>query len=191
MEEDWILLCRWKSWKFIKLPFRLSFLYPHTKKNNNQYPTILSPTPFVEHTQKSWICLFKIKFCSFNILLIVPDFFLIIKATKQATLKCWNWFCGKKHHSCEVRCLIFTTSQLSIAGVIMGHVPFLAWTFLGQWGKSKAFIFKNVHVHVEIFKEFRVFMCFCFFYSFILVLHNCMLSTEKKFCGRFLCDINC
>ena len=27
----------------------------------------LSPTPFVKHTQKSWICLFKIKFCSLNI----------------------------------------------------------------------------------------------------------------------------
>ena len=38
-------------------------MYPSTKKNNDQYPTMLSPTPFVQHTQKSQICLFKNRFC--------------------------------------------------------------------------------------------------------------------------------
>ena len=99
----------------------------------------LSPTPFVEHTQKSWICLFKIRFCFLNIFpdaLLFPDFFLIIDITKHSTLKPWNWFCGKRHHSCEIRCPIFTLSQLFIAGVIRGRVSFLPWLFSGQLGKS-------------------------------------------------------
>ena len=34
-------------------------------------------------------------------------------------------------------------SQLSVAGVIMGHVLFLPWLFLGQWGKSESLIFNK------------------------------------------------
>ena len=69
-----------------------------------------------------------------------PNFFLIIKTTKRSTLKHWNQFCGKRHHLYEIRC---TPSQLSIAGVITGHVLFLPWLFLGQWGKIGTLIFTN------------------------------------------------
>ena len=41
MRQTWKLSWRWKSWKFITLPFRLSFMYPPSKKNNDQYLTML------------------------------------------------------------------------------------------------------------------------------------------------------
>ena len=83
----------WKFWKFIILPFRLSFMYPPTKKNINTLHA-LSPTPFVKHTEKFRICVFKIRFCLFNIfmLLIISRFFLDNQGYfKHSTLKHWKW----------------------------------------------------------------------------------------------------
>ena len=51
MRQAWKLPWRWKSWEFIILPFRLFFMYPPTKKNNDQYPTMLFPTAFVKHSK--------------------------------------------------------------------------------------------------------------------------------------------
>ena len=73
-------------------------------------------------------------------------FFLIIKTIKYSSLKHWNWFCRKRHHFCEIICPVFTPSQLSINGVIMGHVLFLPWLFLGQWGGSETLFLLSVHV---------------------------------------------
>ena len=98
------------------------------------------PTPFVEHSEKFQICLFKIRF---SLLYIFADFFFIIKTSKYSTLKHWNQFCGKRHHSYGIRCPVFTPSQLSIAGLITGHVLFLPWLFLDQWGKSETLIFNK------------------------------------------------
>ena len=126
---------RWKSWKFIILPFRLFFMYPPTEKNNDQYPT-----NSLCWTQWFQICLFKIRF---SLLYIFAEFFFITKTSKYSTLKHWNQFCRKRHHSYGIRCPVFTPSQLSIAGLIMGHALFLPWLFLDLWGKSETLIFNK------------------------------------------------
>ena len=113
-----------------------SYILQPRKTTINTLPCSLSPTPFVEHIQKSQIYLFKTRCCLLNIFLTLycfQIFVLIIETTKHSTWKQWNWFCGKRHHSCEIRCPVFTPSQLFIARVIMGHVLFLPWLFLGQW----------------------------------------------------------
>ena len=97
-----------------------------------------------KHTQKFWICLFKIRFCLCNIFVMLYHFqifFLIIKTIKYSSLKHWNWFWRKRHHSCEIICPVFTPLQLSINGVVMGHILFLPWLFLGQWGGSETLFF--------------------------------------------------
>ena len=60
----------------------------------------------------------------FHNALSFPDFFLIIMTTKHVFLKHYNRLSGKRHHSCEIRCLIFTLPQLAIPVLITGHVPF-------------------------------------------------------------------
>ena len=52
-------------------------------------------------------------------------FFLIIDTSKHSTLTHQSQFCEKRCYSCEIRCPVFTSSHLSIAGVIMGHIHFL------------------------------------------------------------------
>ena len=61
------------------IPFKLSFIYPPTMENKNQCPIMFStpPTLFVQHTQKSWICLFKTRFYfMFSRCFVISRFFL-------------------------------------------------------------------------------------------------------------------
>ena len=114
-------------WLCIISGFRLSFMYPPTKKNNDQYPTMLFLQLLLSNTLRNLefthlkffkiLLPFKIN-SRFHDALQFPDFFLIIETTKYFTLKQWNQICGKRHHLCEIRCPILTPKQLSIAGVI-------------------------------------------------------------------------
>ena len=87
---------------------------------------------------------FKTRFWLLNIFmtLLFPDFFLIIGTTKHSTLKHWNQFGGKRHHSCEIKCLVLTASELCIAGIITA-CPIFTLTVSRLIGKMGTLIFNK------------------------------------------------
>ena len=66
---------RVKILKIYHTSFRLSLMYPPTKKNNDQYLTSLSLyNSLCWPHSKSWICLFKFRFCLLNIFMMLYNF---------------------------------------------------------------------------------------------------------------------
>ena len=118
-------------------------LHPPTKKNNNQYPTMLSLQLPLSNTLRNLKFVYlKLDFTYliFSRCFIVSRFFLDNQdywTFHFKTLEPISW----KEALCETNVLFFTQSQLSIVGVTTGHVPFLQWLFRIQWGKRKILIF--------------------------------------------------